>query len=185
MFLLPDCLAGARLWDAPQLVCGHGALPPCLVGAHIHGVPPCLFCGRAHWRSMRCSRLFRELACSWGAPPHGLLAGFDEFFKDGQSLLAADAVVGQYLPHVVQGLEHASPHSHGVRKDGRQHQVRCYLLSAGRGVLPIVRALYEVLPPIVSQACSLMGALCYWFSAGPPAHDPQLSCPNACGHARL
>ena len=48
----------------------------------------------------------------------GLLAGLDEFFKDGQSLLAADAVVGQYLPHVVQGLEHASPHSHGVRKDG-------------------------------------------------------------------
>ena len=57
----------------------------------------------------------------------GLLAGLDEFFKDGQSLLAADAVVGQYLPHVVQGLEHASPHSHGVRKDGRQHQVRCRL----------------------------------------------------------
>ena len=53
---------------------------------------------------------------------HGLLAGLDEFFKDGQSLLAADAVVGQYLPHVAQGLEHASPHSHG-----RQHQVRCRL----------------------------------------------------------
>ena len=57
----------------------------------------------------------------------GLLAGLDEFFKDGQSLLAADAVVGQYVPHVVQGLEHASPHSHGVRKGGRQHQVHCRL----------------------------------------------------------
>ena len=55
----------------------------------------------------------------------GLLAGLDEFFKDGQSLLAADAVVGQCLPHVAQGLKHASPHSHGVRKDGRQHQARC------------------------------------------------------------
>ena len=47
-------------------------------------------------------------------------------------MLAADAVVGQYLPHVAQGLEHASSHSHGVRKDGGQHQVRCRLAPRAR-----------------------------------------------------
>ena len=38
--VLPNCLADARLWGAPQFFCGQGVLPACLAGAHIHGVPP-------------------------------------------------------------------------------------------------------------------------------------------------